>query len=205
MSLPESYLKPVVQLLAQTASPFDVPADPEIFSESWLEPALRHALSLLDEADVERNAALSSTGGGLTHLFLTADDADDYAVHLRVAGEGDLTVREPQEKSVVLTLAGTMELEAFRHSGDVAEDTPWYVRQFVPENIYACHPGTLHSVEQSEEAAQLVISRNGTPGQGRALTADEYREALGRIRTVLGRTIEAHTALALEAAPGESR
>jgi hypothetical protein len=198
MSLPKSYLEPVVQLLAQTASPFDVPADPAIFSESWLEPALLHTMSLLDDADVEKNAALSTTGGGVTHLFLTAEPADDYAVHLRIAGDGRPAVREPQEKSVVLTLAGTMELEAFRHRDDVTDDTPWYVRQFVPESIYACHPGTLHSVQQSEDAAQLVISRSGSPGEGRALTADEYREAVGRTRAVLGRTVEAHRASVLE-------
>jgi hypothetical protein len=191
MSFPESYIKPVIQLLTQTSSPFDVPADPRIFSHSWLEPVSAHALSLLDAVGDGETAPFSSTGGGLTHLLLASNSADNFTVHLRVAGEGDVTVREAQEKSVVLTLSGSMELEAFRHGGDVDDDTPWYVRQFVPENVYACHPGTLHSIQQSDDAIQLVISRGMHSEPGRALTADECRAVLDRARQTLRQSIEA--------------
>lgn len=204
MSLPESYIKPVVQLLAQTQSPFDVPADPDIFTGSWLESALLHVVSLLDAADAETSAGVSSTGAGLTHLFLAADPADDYSLQVRLAGEGTAEPRDPEEKTVVLTLSGTMELEAFRHAADVDDDTPWYVRQFAPENIYACHPGTIHSVAQSEDAVQLVISRNGTPVTGRPLTADEYRAAAKSTRAILAHAVETHRAKALAQAPSRT-
>ncbi|AUY52535.1 hypothetical protein [Streptomyces sp. CB01881] len=190
MSLPDFFIQPVVQLLAQTASPYDVPADPEIFNENWLEPTLTRTLALLREADPEKLAATSVTGSGLTYLSLASDVEKDYSVHLRIAGEGKPVPRDPAEKAVVLTLGGTMELEAYRHGGDVESDTPWYVRQFTPENIYACHPGTLHSVEQSEDAVQLVISRGEAPAIGRPLDADEYRLAAERTRQLLDRVLE---------------
>ncbi|MFE8945368.1 hypothetical protein [Streptomyces sp. NPDC007856] len=190
MSLPDFFINPVVQLLAQTSSPYDVPADPEIFSENWLEPVLTRSLALLREANPQEHAPASATGSGLTYLALTSDVEKDYAVHLRIAGEGEAVPRDPAEKSVVLTLGGTMELEAFRHGGDVDADTPWYVRQFAPENIYACHPGTLHSVEQSEDAVQLVISRGATPAVGRSLSVEEYRLAADRAQHLLGHVLE---------------
>ncbi|OKI09461.1 hypothetical protein A6A06_01805 [Streptomyces sp. CB02923] len=191
MPSPEFHIQPVVQLLGQTSSPYDVPADPEIFNGNWLEPALAHARSLLQSADRETHALESTTGHGLTHVFLASDQAENYSVHLRMRGEGDAVPRDPAEKAVVLTLGGTMELEAFRHAGDVDEDTPWYVRQFSPESVYACHPGTLHSVQQSDDAVQLVITQGAAGAPGRRLTAAEYREAADRARNLLGRAIEA--------------
>ncbi|MGW6460558.1 hypothetical protein ACWF94_32315 [Streptomyces sp. NPDC055078] len=190
MSLPDFFIQPVVQLLAQSPSPYDVPVDPEIFNEDWLEPTLTRTLALLGDSDPDAHAPASATGSGLTYLSLASDPEQGYSVHLRIAGEGESVPRDPAEKSVVLTLGGTMELEAYRHSGDVDTDTPWYVRQFTPENIYACHPGTLHSVAQSRDAVQLVISRGETPAIGRPLSADEYRAAAGRTRQLLDRALE---------------
>ncbi|CAM4360952.1 hypothetical protein NONI108955_22580 [Nocardia ninae] len=195
MSLPEFFIHPVVKLLGQTQSPYDVPADPAIFDGDWLTPTRSRVLDLLRDIDPETQAQNSVTGLGLTYLFIAADLERDYSVYLRLAGDGTVAPRSPEEKAVVLTLAGVMELEAYRHEGDVSADTPWYVRQFSAGQIYAGHPGTIHSVAQSPDAVQLVVSRGAVPAIGRQLGSDDVAAQVARARELLQNAVARDAAL----------
>ncbi|MBD0020417.1 hypothetical protein GII33_06880 [Gordonia pseudamarae] len=193
MPLPEFFIEPVVELLAQSQSPYDVPADPTIFDAEWLAPTRSLVLALLTNVSADAHAGDSVTGAGLTYLSVGSDAERDYSVHLRLAGEGLVVPRSPEEKAVILTLAGVMELEAFRHEDDVSTDTPWYVRQFEAGRIYASHPGTIHSVEQSADAVQLAVSRGAVPAVGRRLGASDFRDAVLRAQELLQSAIELDT------------
>ena len=59
----------------------------------------------------------------------------------------------------MLTLAGNVGVKAYRTESEVADSTPWYVREFPPGSVYACHPDTLHAV---------LVPEEGTAGRGTA-------------------------------------
>lgn len=181
----EFSLQPVLALLAQTDSAYDVPAGPEMFVGGWLAPVAGSVLSLAADVDPAAAAARSRSDRGVLELFLEASD-DGRALFARVQDpDSAVAVHRPGDKSVTLTLAGTAGFEAYRHADDVADDQPWYVREFDQESIYACHPDTLHRLDLSPDAVQLVV-RDTAELPGRPVDADTYEEALaaacGRLR-----------------------
>ncbi|MFI9630082.1 hypothetical protein [Streptomyces sp. NPDC052042] len=163
-------LAPVTALLDQSSAPSDVP-NTDILHGGWLPYAARQTLTLIAGAGAA-NAAASFTGSGHTHLLLHHED--DVALYLRSHAAGTPAPAEAAEKTVTLTLAGTHYLECFRHRGDAEADHPWYLRTFQPESIYACHPGTLRTLETSPDGVQLVVARAPLAPDGPPLDADAY-------------------------------
>ncbi|MFF9785719.1 hypothetical protein [Streptomyces nigrescens] len=166
-------LAPVTALLDQSSTPSDVPDSPDILHGGWLPHIAREALALIAEAD-PANAASSFTGNGHTHLLLRHGTEDNTAVYLRLHAAGTPMPGEAADKTVTLTLAGTHDLECYRHQGDIDADHPWYLRTFRPESIYACHPGTLRTIETSPDGVQLVVARALIAPDGPELAADNY-------------------------------
>ncbi|MCL7376986.1 hypothetical protein [Streptomyces sp. 35G-GA-8] len=172
-----SLFEPVAALLAQTGAPHDVPDSPGILCGNWLTPMTAQALALLSDTD-PAHAGGSFTGNGHTHLLIAPSTDTRSAVYLRLHASGDVSPEAAADKTVVLGLAGTSDLEAFRHEGDVADDHPWYVREFGPESIYACHADTIVALRSSHDSCQLVITQDSLTPTGRTLSADEYLRAV---------------------------
>ncbi|MGW1158899.1 hypothetical protein ACWD48_11865 [Streptomyces sp. NPDC002519] len=183
-------LAPVAALLDQGSAPADVPDNPDILRGGWRTGAVNQALDLIGRAD-PHFAGRSFTAPGHTHLLLAEDPEHDCLLYLRLSAEGRPVPEEAAEKTVTLTLAGTSDVECYRHRGDVEDDHPWLVRTFGEESIYACHPGTLRTIETSDDGCQLVLSRTPLASVGGSvpLTAYSYREALGTAQRILAATL----------------
>jgi hypothetical protein len=172
-------IQPVLALLSQSDSAYDVPAGPEMFVNGWLGRASELTIALAARAEPELAASLSRADRGQLELFLHADQ-DGRAIYARVHDDvSEPAVHDPKDKSVALTLCGTVGFEAYRTATDVTADEPWYVREFDAESIYACHPDTLHRLELSPDAVQLVI-RDTADLPGGTVDLPRYRQALAR-------------------------
>jgi hypothetical protein len=181
-----AHLAPVAALLNQGNEPADVPDNPDILQGGWRPGAVHQVLDLISRADPQF-AGRSFTTPGHTHLLLAEDTEHDCLLYLRLYAEGSPGPEEATEKTVTLTLAGTSHVECYRHQGDVDDDHPWLVRTFAEESIYALHPGTVRTIETSDDGCQLVLARTTlAPTVGATpLTAYSYREALGTAQRIL--------------------
>ncbi|MEU7829506.1 hypothetical protein [Nonomuraea sp. NPDC049129] len=177
----------VTQLLEQSTAATDVP-DPSVFvDQHWLRPVRVAAATLIGQAQDAEFASRSFRGNGQEVLLLARDDASDVFIYLRRHIAGETQPITAAEKTVVMTLNGSVSMEAFRDSADVEADEPWYVRDFDSESIYACHPGTVHRLDLSADGVQLVLSREALSviEGAKPLLESEYEAAISAARTQL--------------------
>lgn len=181
--MPETSMIPssVMSLLDQSTAAAEVP-DPSAFVNSeWLASVSTalEGLFAVALADADSNALKSFRGNGLEVILLARDRATGCNVYLRRHCEGHTVPVLAGEKTVTMTLSGRASLEAFRDETDVESDEPWYVRDFDPESLYACHPGTIHRVELSPDSCQVILSREELDGYGsQPLGGADYSAAL---------------------------
>jgi len=181
--VPDSQIIPssVISLLDQSTAAAEVP-DPSAFvTTRWLAGVTLATGGLIDAAleRPEHNAIRSFRGNGQEVLLLARDETSGCNVYLRRHADGAVAPVVAHQKTVTMTLSGTASLEAYRDEGDVENDEPWYVRDFDSESLYACHPGTIHRLDLSPDAYQLVLSREDLELDGSApLESAEYLAAL---------------------------
>ncbi|MDH6130488.1 hypothetical protein, partial [Kitasatospora sp. GP82] len=162
-------------LLERSGQAQEVPDTGQPLAAGWLPAVAGAALALLTGAD-PKHADLSYTGAGRTDLYLGRHGND--ALYLRVQASNQIAPRTAGDKTAVLTLTGTALLEGYTDQAHIDSNEPQYVREFRPESIYFCYPGTPYAVELSSDACQLVVSRGPLARSGSQLTASEYLDGM---------------------------
>ncbi|MGW3627811.1 hypothetical protein [Streptomyces sp. NPDC000880] len=149
----------------------------------------KHVLSVLD-GPIPDGPAESFVADGHTYLQVKGPNADGLTTYVRLAGRGHAVPRPLPDTAVLLTLAGNVELEVFRHQQDVEGRSPQYVRSFPPESVFAGHAGTLCRMQSSTDGVQLIVTDGPLTDLGVPLTTDQRQTAVRDARDRLVRASE---------------
>ena len=171
----------VDQLLEQGQDPGEVPEIAVTDATGWLAPLITRLLSLVEHGttDAPSGAFLAN---GYAHLPIPASDG--RGIYLRLANRSVMTPWSVTRTSVILTLAGSVDLDMYLQSEDVKAGRPHYARSFGPEEFMAVHPGTLCALRSSPDGMQIlaVKKREHVP---MTLTFNEHAAVVQRARWML--------------------
>ncbi|MFJ5121889.1 hypothetical protein [Kitasatospora sp. NPDC088548] len=173
-------------LLGQSNDVRDIPDVPDFAVSGWLATVTEQVLALLATASPVTGAPGSFTTQGYTHLLLHDALPGGATAYLRLPA-GNLTTPRPlTDTTVVVTLAGNVILESYRHQQDVDDNAPQYRHHFGPENVFACHAGGICTTESTGDSVQLLLARSRLTPAGMALTPGQYADAVADARALLG-------------------
>ncbi|MEU9015078.1 hypothetical protein AB0D12_36185 [Streptomyces sp. NPDC048479] len=150
----------------------------------------KRILDLLDSPSTADGSTTSSAADGHTYLQVEGPTSDGLTLYARLAGRGHAGPRPMLDTAVVLTLAGSIELEAYRHQQDVDSRSPQYVRSFPPETAFAAHAGTLCTLQSSADGVQLIVTDGRLKDTGVLPSAEERRSAVRDTRKRLAHALE---------------
>ncbi|MGW1728884.1 hypothetical protein ACWCQK_39220 [Streptomyces sp. NPDC002306] len=171
----------VDQLLDQGRDPVEIPDISVSSAAGWLGPLATRILGVPDFGTCQ--AADAFLAHGYVHIPLPAPGG--HAVYLRLASHCAMEPWPVRATSVVLTVAGTVALEMYQEAADALAGRPQYARSFGPEHVFAVHPGTQCSTQNSPAGMHLLVAASASPQAGTLLTDDEYAAAAQRARWVL--------------------
>lgn len=170
----------VDQLLKQGREPAEIPAISAQAATCWLAPLVTRILGALS-TDRPRPAIAFLAHG---HFYLPLPSPDDHALYLRMAAQSVMTPWSVDAPTVVLTVAGTVNLEVYQEPGDMRAGNPQYARSFATEQVFAVHQGTLCATQSSINAVQ-VLATSGALACADELSSEEYAAAARRARRAL--------------------
>lgn len=176
------------RLLDQGRDPGDIPEIPVADATGWLLPLATRLLSLM------KHGMLGAPSGaflahGFAHLPLPAHDGRGF--YLRLAYGSVMTTWPIASTSVVLTVAGTLDLEMYQRPEDVHAGRPQYARSFAPEQAFAAHPGTLCALQSSAGGVQVLAVTQPEAVPTGALTFNEHAAVAQRARRALADVVGA--------------
>ncbi|MFE9559041.1 hypothetical protein ACFYOD_37045 [Streptomyces sp. NPDC006703] len=170
------------RLLSQGRDPHDIPVITAGATTDWLTRFAPTLLALLDQSSM-----VGPPGPYLAqhHVHLPLRTGDGPSLVLRVASSSAMAAWPVTTPTVVLTLAGTVELEMYRQQEDMEAGRPQYTRRFGPWEVFAAHPGTLCALQSSTGAVHILATghRPGVPGE--RLPVTDADDAVARARAVL--------------------
>ncbi|MFF7476992.1 hypothetical protein [Streptomyces sp. NPDC008092] len=171
----------VQQLLVQSKNPAEVPQIDPSHAEGWLGILASKLLSIFDTGTYR--AGGSFLAHGYAHLLIELPD--EPTTYLRVPAQAGLAPWPVLATSVVLTIAGAMELEMYQEVANSLVLQPHYARAFGPEQVFAVHRDTFCGTRSSVDALNLLTIAPPTELGGSPLTGDEYASAAHRAREIL--------------------
>ncbi|MEU1287996.1 hypothetical protein [Kitasatospora sp. NPDC005856] len=163
---------PAADLLTHPNGPL---ANPErLVGDTWLTPAIKRALLLLDQADPRALAAGSHTGPGHTMLLLAPPRDGHPAWYLRLPDGTTAEPRPATRTTAVLPLAGPLNLALYRDQ----DDSPQYLRTLHPGQLCLLHAGATTLLTAAPDTVQLVLTHlPDTAPDLRPLSPTDYRAA----------------------------
>ncbi|MGW0576488.1 hypothetical protein ACWD25_11065 [Streptomyces sp. NPDC002920] len=171
----------VQQLLDQSKDPSEMPQIDLSHTEGWLGMFASRILSVLNTGTYRADGSFLAHG----YAHLPVELPDGATTYLRVPAQSGLEPWPVFATSVVLTIAGSLELEMYQEVADSLAQEPHYTRVFGPEEVFAVHAETLCATRSSANALHLlVIAPRANPG-GSPLTPDEYSSSAHQARKVL--------------------
>lgn len=171
----------VQPLLDQSTDPGEIPPIDPSHVLGWRASLASRILSVFDTGSYRADG--SFLAHGYTHLPVSLPDGP--TVYLRMAAQSGLLPWPVLATSVVLTIAGALELEMYQEVADSLAQRPYYARVFRPEEVFAVHAETLCATRSSVDALQLLAFASSENLGGSPLTRDEYTRAAQRAREVL--------------------
>lgn len=171
----------VSPLLQQGRDPREIPDIPQQAATGWLEPLASRILSIFDTGSYR--AAGSFSAHGYCHLPIPVPDGP--AVYLRLGKEFGWHPWPVHTTSVVLAMAGVVDLEVYQEVADGLAEQPQYARSFGPEEAFAVHPGTICSTRTTSDDLQVLVTAEPLQAGGPPLRGDELRAIAEEARQVL--------------------
>ncbi|MFC9534444.1 hypothetical protein ACFT38_28455 [Streptomyces sp. NPDC056975] len=153
-------------------------------STGWLHPLVTGLLGWFKDGmpDAPAGAFVSS---GYAHLPLP--HRDGQGLYLRLAFGSVWTTWSITSTSVVLNLAGTIDLEMYLDPEDALEGKPQYARSFGPEEAFAAHVGTLCALQNYQDTMQVLVMRQPEAVPVTTLTFHERTALAQRAQRTLER------------------
>ncbi|MFI1677565.1 hypothetical protein [Streptomyces sp. NPDC020607] len=174
----------VDRLLEQGRDPGDIPEISVDEATGWLTPLARHLLNLMEDGMIGASSN-AFEAHGFAHLPLPA--CEGRSLHIRLAHGSQMTTWPITCTSVVLTVAGTLDLEMYQRPEDIPANHPQYARAFGPEQALAAHPGTVCALHSSPGAMQVLAQRQPEAGPIRPVAFGEHAILAQRARRILER------------------
>lgn len=174
----------VDRLLSQGRDPGDVPEIPVAEATGWLAPLVSGLLSLTEQG-IPGTTAGAFLAHGYAHLSLPARDG--RGVYLRLAS-GCGYARTPwpvAATSVVLTVAGSVDLEMYQRPEDLETGCSQYARSVGPEQAFAVHAGTLCALRSAAGGVQVLAVAQPDDDPGGVLIFQEKATVVQRARRIL--------------------
>ncbi|MEH0576814.1 hypothetical protein [Streptomyces sp. B21-108] len=171
----------VNQLLDQSQDPAEIPKIEPSASIGWLVPLASWILSVFD------TGSYRADGSFLAHCYvhLPLSLPDGPTAYLRVTAKSGMEPWPVLATSVVLTIAGSLELEMYQEVTDSLAQQPHYARVCGPEEVFAIHADTLCATRSSADALHLLVMAPSAKPGGSPLNPDEYTKAAHRAREIL--------------------
>ncbi|PWJ08005.1 hypothetical protein DKG34_05640 [Streptomyces sp. NWU49] len=166
------------QFLTQSRDPAEIPAIRAPAPAGWLAPSATRILSALA---IGRPACAFLAHG---YAYLPVPSVNDHALYLRMAAQSVMTPWPVDAPAVVLTVAGTVDLEVYQEPGDMQAGRPQYARSFGTEQVFAIHPGTLCATQSSIDGVQVLATTRALTGADE-LAGDEHAAVAQQARRVL--------------------
>jgi hypothetical protein len=165
-------------LLNQGRDPAEIPALASPPPAGWLAPLATRLLSALNAG----RPTYSCLAHGYTYLRIP--NLDPHVLYLRMAAQSVMTPWPVEAPAVVLTVAGTVELEVYQEPEDMQAGRPQYARSFGPEQVFAVHPGALCATRSSIDGMQVVAASHAI-ADADLLVGDEHAGVVQRVRMTL--------------------
>ncbi|MFI5799057.1 hypothetical protein [Streptomyces sp. NPDC051677] len=171
----------VNQLLDQSQDPAEIPKIGPSAAIGWLAPLASRILSVFDTGSYRADG--SFLAHSYVHLPLSLPEGP--TAYLRMTAKSGMEPWPVLATSVVLTIAGSLELEMYQEAADSLAQQPHYARTCGPEEVFAVHADTLCATRSSAHALHLLaIAPSAKPG-GSPLNPDEYTRGAHRAREIL--------------------
>ncbi|MEY9937636.1 hypothetical protein [Streptacidiphilus sp. MAP5-3] len=153
----------VRRLLGQTRAPDDIPRIAQEEAADWLLPLTEALLSWLRERESDAPCGVF-LGHHCAHIPLPS--ADGKGLFLRVPLRSTWTAWPIDTTTVVLVVAGEVDVEVYPNQEDLRMGHPQYARSFGPEEVFATHVGTVCALRSRSTSLQVLA----TPRPGRDST-----------------------------------
>ncbi|MFI7317142.1 hypothetical protein [Streptomyces venezuelae] len=180
----------VDRLLDQGRGPGGIPDVSVDEATGWLGPLARRLLHLMEDGMIGASSS-AFVAHGFAHLPLPA--CEKRRLYIRLAHGSQMTMWPIASTSVVLTVAGTLNLEMYQRPEDIPADRPQYARAFRPEQALAAHPGTVCALHSSPGALQVLAQRQPEAGPIRPVAFGEHAILAQRARRILERVVDTTT------------
>lgn len=180
----------VDRLLDQGRDPGGIPEISVDEATGWLGPLARRLLHLMEDGMIGASSS-AFVAHGFAHLPLPA--CEKRSLYIRLAHGSRMTTWPITSISVLLALAGTLEVEMYQQAEDIPAERPQYARAVGPEQALAAHPGTVCALHSSPGALQVLAQRQPESGPIRPVAFGEHAIVAQRARRILQRIVDTTT------------